>query len=90
MKCITDLVMAGPRRLRIYLRAAHHRWLIRSAENDIVHMKADLAALPAKIASHERAVGARRVALSIVEKPLIGPPTSESMTLNNRREEGTT
>ena len=89
MRAVAVLLL-GPRFMLTHMHAAHHRMLIRSAERDIAHMKADLAALPAKIASHERAVGARRVALSIVEKPLIGPPTSESMTLNNRREEGTT
>lgn len=84
MKRLADLVLAGPRFLRTWIQAANQRMLIRSAEADLVHMKADLAALPQKIAEHERAIGARRVSLALIEKPLNRPPLPNPESICDR------
>lgn len=81
---ISSALLYVPRRLRMHLAAAHQRMLIRSAERDIEHMKADLAALPQKIAEHERATEARRVALALIEKPLNSPPLPNPESICDR------
>ena len=53
--------------LRAQARAAYLRFLIRSAEQDLVQLEAELASIPRRAAAHRKHIAQLRVELALTQ-----------------------